>query len=770
MATNPPPASGQNQGGIDPKNLRNYLKDIISEQEDLSGVIKDVLRDLNRTEQSYKKIEASIDRISKGAIDVKGVQRDLNKLVDREFIIRKEYNNVNKQQQRDLLDQAKEQAKNNVEIWKAQGVQRDINEELLGILKEQQDHSVIELFYAEKALELAEKRRIEAEATLETEKKLEKSIGIEGKLMKGFADKLGIGAEFYEEMSKQARKLNEEGKKFGFGDKLALLAKVAKESFIEAAKSPLTYIALAYTGIKNGLKNIGNLAKDSMTALTGSGGPLASFISPISNIISKIPLIGGLIGGILDIFANTVDFGIAAASETQKMARSLGISFDEAKGLENSMAAFAESSGKAFLNVKKMREEQMKLSESLGINQVINNEILADSIQLKEQFGLQEESATELARLAIITGRTQTQIFKSLLGQTAAISKVTGVSIKFQEVLKQASTFGGILGLTFTKYPEKLTKSLLVTKALGLDLQKLDSMASGLLDFESSIGKEFEAQLLTGKNINLQKARELALNNDLSGLAIEINKQVGSSAEFLNMNRISQEAYAQATEMSRDELADMLKKQELFAKVGATDLKTFREKVFQMEKAGTLQKEFVDKLTEEQSQYFLSSTATERISNFMERLRQNFATLISSPGFQNLIDKVMTFLEDPNAIDNILSKVTGFFSYIVRIVAAMLDGLDMIPGVAIDKNLRSQLHSYADYLGSGISIGGNAARTQSATGASYGNTPSVTGQAQNQNINLSVTAQLNDHRNMLDWRASVPPPKESSTSIILKGG
>jgi hypothetical protein len=688
---------------IDPSKIKNYLKNLIEDQQDLSGVIKDTLRELKKTENEYAKIEARFDRITSGAIDVKALQKDLNTLIDKEYIKKKQLEEIQKlagERGKANLTDIKRQAEATVKQLQDLGKKANLEETILEFLELEEDHSLTQLYLSEKSLELAEKRRLEGEQLLETEKELAKSLGIEGKLLKGFADKLGIGAEFYDQMSKKARLLNDEGKKFGFGDKLVLLAQVAKTAFMEAAKSPLTYITLAYNGVKNALNNIGNLAKQSMTAITGSGGPLANFISPISNLISKIPFVGGLIGGILDIFANTVDFGIEAVSQTEKLARSLGISSKAAKGIEDSMQSFVNSSGNNLLNIKKMREEQMKLNEALGISQVINNRILADSIRLKEQFGLQEDSATELSRLAIITGKSQTQIFESMLRQTIALSKTTGIALRFQDVIKQASALGGVLGLTFTKYPEKLTKSLLVTKALGIDLQKLDSIANGLLDFESSISKEFEAQLFTGKNINLMKARELAMNNDLAGLAVEINKQFGSSEEFLKSNRFAQDAWAESVGMTRDEVADMLKKQELFAKAGATDLKTFKEKVYQMEKAGTLQSDFINKLTEEQKQNYLSSTATEKIANFMERIKQNFANLISTPGFQNLINKVMTFLEDPNVVDNILKKVTGFFSYLVKIVAVMLDGLDMLPFVEIDKNIRSQLHNYAKEIGS----------------------------------------------------------------------
>ena len=88
-----------------------------------------------------------------------------------------------------------------------------------------------------------------------------------------------------------------------------------------------------------------------------------------------------------------------------------------------------------------------------------------------------------------------------------------------------------------------------------MDIKDLDNIASSLMDFESSIQNELEAQLLTGKNINLAKARELALNNDLEGLGKELLKNSSDINEFGKMNRIQQEAQAKALGMTRDQLA-----------------------------------------------------------------------------------------------------------------------------------------------------------------------------------------------------------------------
>jgi hypothetical protein len=61
---------------------------------------------------------------------------------------------------------------------------------------------------------------------------------------------------------------------------------------------------------------------------------------------------------------------------------------------------------------------------------------------------------------------------------------------------------------------------------MGINLRKAENIAQSLLNFESSIEDELSAELLTGKNLNLEKARGLSLEGDIAGAAEEYLKQV----------------------------------------------------------------------------------------------------------------------------------------------------------------------------------------------------------------------------------------------------
>ena len=91
-------------------------------------------------------------------------------------------------------------------------------------------------------------------------------------------------------------------------------------------------------------------------------------------------------------------------------------------------------------------------------------------------------------------------------------------------------------------------------RKVGTNLSAILGVADNLLDFETSLTKQFEAQVLTGKNLNLERARQLSLEGDIAGLTTEIQKTVGSLGEIQSMNVIERRAIAEAIGLSADDL------------------------------------------------------------------------------------------------------------------------------------------------------------------------------------------------------------------------
>jgi hypothetical protein len=205
-----------------------------------------------------------------------------------------------------------------------------------------------------------------------------------------------------------------------------------------------------------------------------------------------------------------------------------------------------------------------EMTERTGIAAaaMFSSEDLGRLAEAQNLLGLSAEQASNLGMFSKASGTSiqgyKEELVESVNNFNAMNDSAVAHGVVMQDVLNASADVSMSLGGN----PEKLATAAAAARKLGLDLAKVNKIADDLMNFESSIESELEAQLLTGKQINLSKARELALNNDLEGLANELAKNGASAAEFANMNRIQQEAMAKALGMNREEMGKMLIAQE----------------------------------------------------------------------------------------------------------------------------------------------------------------------------------------------------------------
>jgi len=690
------------------KSLEQSLKDSKKIQGDTNVELNKSINLLSKINDLRENSIAKVKALNKETINTKEIQKELTKAKEKEQLtsaklakLESTLANDQKQNAKDYLNAISAREKKEEEIQRAKlkgntqlvtflGTQLNQIDQIIGA--HERDLTVEERKYAAaiKSNDITKETVGLLKEELATEQDINKSIGFTGKAMGFFAEKLGIGKEYYAEMVEKARDLNEEGKKLSFGDKLGGLGKSALGGVKEALTDPLT----------------------------------------------MIPLVGGLIGGLVKGIMSVFEFAVGATSKIQEMGRNIGLSKNQAIGLNNEFSNFATLSGKAYLNSERMFKTFLEISDVLGTNNKISNDNLKTQYELNKFLGVDAATSAEIEKSSLITGRSSRDIAQNVFSQTKNLQRATGISFNFQKVLKEASSLGGVLGLSFAKYPEKITKALLATKAMGLELKQLDGMADSFLDFESSISKEFEAQLLTGKEINLAKAREAFLNNDLVTAAEEITKQVGDSNQFLSMNRIQQESIAAAMGMSRDQMADMLKQQEYLSKLGAKDVKDLHEKVRLLRQQGREQ-EAINLLGDKEAyNKIVTATASEDLAGFIEKIKQSFADLISNTKLADFVQGIIGWLSKPENIISLVNKIKDTFAGIVSAVGAVMGGIMRAInffGGNIDTNLISMVEDAGSAikganLGS-LSVSGAAAndRAGSSKGGSSNSGGSASG-------------------------------------------
>ena len=226
-----------------------------------------------------------------------------------------------------------------------------------------------------------------------------------------------------------------------------------------------------------------------------------------------------------------------------------------------------------------LRASTMAVSDQLGITADLSTKSGIAIATMTTKLGLSAEEAAKLATVTAATGQDLTEFNNDLVGRVMIQNSVNKTSIRYQDIMKDVANASSAVQISTANMPGGLAAAAFQARKLGLSFSSMEGIASNLLNFEDSIGAEMEAELLTGRNLELDGARRAALNNDMVGMAQELAKNGIDAAEFGNMNRIQQTAVAKAMGMSREEMSDMLIKQKAIAELSSVEGDTLDEKV-----------------------------------------------------------------------------------------------------------------------------------------------------------------------------------------------
>ena len=265
-----------------------------------------------------------------------------------------------------------------------------------------------------------------------------------------------------------------------------------------------------------------------------------------------------------------------SASSTNITQLAIGVIVDKMLEINKLQTEFRQLTGESAKNITTLNtalistSDQLRtmvdLTDAFGFNANVAFDAIniQEATELRELMGLSAEEAGNLAFFAQASGTNLKEAAANIYDGVSA-----GLSQK--KILQDVGKVSNSIAMTFGGNLELMGKTASEARKLGLSLQQLDNIASGLLDIESSIAAEFEAEVISGKQLNLEQARFFALTNDIEGLTREIGKNQAVIDSFATGNRIEQEATAAAIGISRDEMSKMVFDQAIVNKMSVED-------------------------------------------------------------------------------------------------------------------------------------------------------------------------------------------------------
>ncbi len=340
-------------------------------------------------------------------------------------------------------------------------------------------------------------------------------------------------------------------------------------------------------------------------------------------------------------------------------AKNQGISYKETLKLKDEMIEVAQNSGDILVSSRGLLETQGRLNELMGSNVKFSNELTADMTSIALRTKMSAETQELLAMQSIKTGKGAKDILKSQKLKVIQLNKEKGLTMSIKKVQDAIGKSSKSLQLTFKGNLDELTNQVMAAKALGTNLAGVEGIASSLLDFESSIQAELEAELLLGQEINLEKARQAALEGDMAKVAEEVlgNKAIMNAFETKNV--IAQEQAAKALGMNREQLAEMVKEQEQLEAVraaGFDSLDSAQQKYNEDRAKGLSHEEASKGISDENLKAQLeSASVADQFAATMERVQEMFAEmavpilemvqgLMASDGFARKLAKTVKII------------------------------------------------------------------------------------------------------------------------------
>ncbi len=174
------------------------------------------------------------------------------------------------------------------------------------------------------------------------------------------------------------------------------------------------------------------------------------------------------------------------------------------------------------------------LSETLGTS-------TQETVALTKAFAMLNDGSTAVAADMMVSVR-----------ETAKMSGVIPTSV-MKDLAKNTEMFA----LHAKDGGKNIAEAAIYASQLGVELDTLSQVTESLLDYDTSITKELELSAMLGRNINLNRARALAYEDDIQGAVAETLNQLGGIEAFNQMDKYAKKEAADLLGISVGELQKM---------------------------------------------------------------------------------------------------------------------------------------------------------------------------------------------------------------------
>jgi hypothetical protein len=248
--------------------------------------------------------------------------------------------------------------------------------------------------------------------------------------------------------------------------------------------------------------------------------------------------------------------------------RSLNTTTKQSQALANSFQKTSENL--RGLSVGDITTAALGFSEALGSTGVASAATTQELATQVKYLGMSADEANKFAAFSTASGKSAKDLGDSVRGEVILSNARNKTGLNYKAILKDIANTSNSTKLIMQSHGFNLSRATMEAKKLGTTMEGIANISKSMLNFEDSIANELEAELLTGKELNNEKARMYALTGNQEGLAKEITKNQVLQKFEAAKTVLEQEAIAKAYGMSADTMGDMVIQSKAMKTLGAS--------------------------------------------------------------------------------------------------------------------------------------------------------------------------------------------------------
>ena len=374
-----------------------------------------------------------------------------------------------------------------------------------------------------------------------------------------------------------------------------------------------------------------------------------------------------------ELLSRSVDRFIELDNAALKFRESTGFLSSQTKDVENNIRVASRDLSQFGVTAEVAGESAEKLANAFGDVSIANKDNIEYVALMKQNLGIAAEDSVNVLQSFMGIGAMSPQIARETAGAAASLAKAAGVP--FGMIMKDVSKPSSEVRALLRGSVDALIKGAIEAKRLGTSLELVGKAAAGMLDFQTSISDEMEASVLFGKDINLQRARELSYAGDLKGFAKEQSRLLKEAGDVSKMDYFQRISIAKALGMSVEEMDKMNAKQQELNKLRIDDPETYARY--------TANLDTMDKTNESLSEKYQKEMKSQQLASQQQKLLASINSIMVELG-EVVLPLLSAFISIASVLLKISVITTKFVLMPFKVLYDLVDELWVKFGPGID--------------------------------------------------------------------------------------